>query len=117
MIESGKTFEVDYPFVRERVEVIGENGPEKMVSWIPGCGFEMCGPEDSRAVADGLGKMILHVVSTHKPGRYPTRVFYTRKWRDPDGKEFGKPGLRVLVQSAFTRRTQGYMHPFELETG
>lgn len=57
--------------------------------------------------------MALDVVATFKPGRFPERVFYTRRWVDPDGREFGKTG-RLLIATAgqFRRLLKGYRHPF-----
>ena len=43
---------------------------------------------------------LLTVVDIHKPGRFPTRVFYTRQWKDPTAKFSAKPGcaLRRLMR-------------------
>ena len=50
------------------------------------------------------------MVSTHKPGAFPTRVFYTRKWIDPQGKTFGKDALRVTTLGYFRTLTKGYRY-------
>ena len=49
------------------------------------------------------------------PGKFSSRVFYVRRWRDPDGKEFGKPRLRVTTTAAFAKLTKGYRHPYLLD--
>lgn len=74
--------------------------PEFM-TWVPGWNHEYDGGEDSRPVWDGEGLEVRLVVSVHKPGRFPPRVFYTRQWQDPDGQQFGKPGLRMTTHQAF----------------
>ena len=114
-VEAGQVIEVpNYPFVRETFssfEINGESFSDE--GWKPGVRFESDGFDGSICYADETGAMILTVVSLHKPGRYPTRVFYTRKWRDPDGKEFGHPKLRVCTQQTFNRLAAGYQHDFK----
>ena len=114
-LEVGRTYTVaPFPFKRETY-LSPEDGSD-VVSWAPGVRFEpMPYGENAEAVADGEGAMLLTVVSLHKPGRYPTRVFYTRQWRDPDGKVFGDTKLRVTVVSAFRRRLTGYLHEYRVE--
>ena len=97
-------------------------GPAKTMSWRPGVRFEtveVCnryGEPDynSETVADGVGSQTLTVVSIHKPGRFPTRVFYTRTWTDPKGKTFGKTKLRFITAGAFKTLLRGYRHEFIL---
>ena len=123
-LEVGRTYTVaPFPFKRETY-LSPEDGSDVVswasgtaVSWAPGVRFEPMPPygENAEAVADGEGAMLLTVVSLHKPGRYPTRVFYTRQWRDPDGKVFGDTKLRVTVVSAFRRRLTGYLHEYRVE--
>ena len=116
-IAAGTVFEVAYPFVREAYsEFDGEEYSERP-TWRPGCRYEeyQSGYQelDTKAVADGMGKQILTVVDIHKPGKYPTRVFYTSTWISPDGKAFGKGKLKITTVSAFKRRTEGFMsHEF-----
>ena len=112
---AGTVFDVAYPFVREDVQLFGEDGHYTTKSWRPGVRFEPVYPDDSEAVADGMGAQIVTVVSTHKPGpTWPERVFYTREWRNPTGGRFGKKGLRVKTTAAFRRLIQGYRHHFEM---
>ena len=59
------------------------------------------------------GEMLLSVVSTHKPGKFPERIFYTRQWKDPEGKVFGKGALRVTTIGTFRRLLRGYRHKYE----
>lgn len=109
---AGQTYEVEYPFVRETVSLWDEQGPHEIESWRPGTRPEAIAPDDVEEVADAHGHMLMHVVDVHKPGRYPTRVFFTRRWRSPDGKEFGKAGLRIMTVPAFRRRLNGFMYPY-----
>lgn len=120
-IEAGQTHTVaGYPFVRYVADLIIEDGDYRTEGWRPGCTAE----EDERDehgypskvfVADGTGSMVLEVVATFKPGRFLERVFYTRRWIDPDGREFGKTStLRVATTGQFRRLLKGYRHPFEV---
>jgi hypothetical protein len=114
---AGEVYTVSsYPFVRCVASTYDVDGPCEFLSWKPGVVFRAVGPygEDSEGIAHGLGQMLMTVVSTHKPGRYPARVFYTRKWVNPDGVAFGKTGLRIVTQEKFNRLAKGYAHPFSM---
>ena len=116
---AGQSFEVPYPFVRVTVELPPDdpeaNQMATVESWRPGVEWSQDSPYcEAEAAADGIGAMLLTVIDVHKPGRFPARVFFTRQWRDPDGKVFGKSGLRITTVPAFLRRTKGYMHEFYL---
>ena len=115
-LKAGDIFEVPHPFVRVTVTLHDEDGPTELKSWRPGVEFELVESDDGAAFAEGLGKQIVEVVSIHKPGRYPERIFYTRKWETPSGKLFGKPGLRVKTTRAFRRLIAGYRHGYYLNT-
>lgn len=106
--------EVRYPFVKE--EFYGqENGePFTKMSWRPGTRAEFVAPDDTEDFADGIGLQILTVISRHKPGKFPERIFFTRKWRDPDGHEFGKGKLHIMTAQAFKRRCNGFMHEYKM---
>ncbi len=106
--EPGQRFEVEYPFV---LETYTDNEGETL-SWKPGIEFVANGPEDFDAIAHAMGKQLLTVVSVHKPGPFPTRVFYQRAWENPKGRAFGKPKLRMTTQSNFRVMLKGYRHPF-----
>lgn len=120
--EPGKVFEVrPFPFLRHKASVINEDGEwDEVDCWKPGAEFVSVPrysgfgeyTEDTECHAHGEGALWLHVVSVHKPGRYPTRVFYRREWVDPDGKVFGRPGLKVCVLSQFRRLATGYAHEY-----
>src|SRR3546814_8125533 len=111
----GDIFTVVYPFVREEVSLFGEDGPYESVKWRPGASYENCGPYgDVDICAHGEGKMVLCVEDVHKPGHFPTRVFFTRHFIDPDGKRFGKGGLKIMTVDAFRRRSEE--HTSELQS-
>ena len=114
--EPDEMFGADYPFVREVVGLWDGEGYSRTVSWKPGVRWVQTSIDDSDAVADGIGKIILIVVSVHKPGRFPARIFFERQWINPDGKPFGKGGCRVTTVAAFKRLTRGYRHPYRLAT-
>ena len=128
----GKEYRVTFPFVTEKIDMGGycKAATESLArpsslsisscsdvdgSWKPGVRWVPCSPEDYEAVADAEGVMILTVVDTHKPpGRYAERVFYTRKWIDPDGVEFGHDRLLIISKGAFSRRASGYYHEYRI---
>jgi len=83
-------------------------------TWRPGVEFDTDNQGNTSAAADGIGAAIFTVVDIHRPGKFPARVFFTRQWRDPDGKTFGKGKLHIMTAQAFKRRLRGYMHEYEL---
>ena len=115
-ITAGDIRRVPYPFYRGTFDEWDEDGVRPIATWVPGTRLEPMAPDggDSDCIADGMGFMRLLVVSVHKPGRYPTRVFYVRKWEDPDGRQFGKGALRMTTLGAFRQLLSGYRHPYEL---
>ena len=111
--EEAQLFAIPYPFVRDTYDgYFGGDELRQIPTWRPGIRFEAIGPEDSGAVADAIGKALFYVVGTFKPRGYPARVFYTRKFVDPDGREFGKRRLLIATLEKFRRLTKGYQHPF-----
>lgn len=115
-IMEGQIWTPDYPMVWAEYTVYSDEGPFVRKTWSPGVRWEFTDPfGGSDAFADGVGKQILTVVSVHKPGKYPERVFYTRKWQDPSGKVFGKPGLRITTTQNFRILAKGYRHSFQLK--
>ena len=113
----GSEHRVPYPMVLEPVELIGDDGPYQTKSWRPGvCYVQQCPYGDPAASADGVGWMVLHVVSVHKPGKYPERVFFIRTWIDPDGQAFGKTKLRMTTTQAFRAMAKGFRYEYEVET-
>lgn len=113
-IEPGQQYEVKFPFVVSTYTVWDEDGEHEEPTWKPGCREEFYSPEDTEFVADAEGEMILTVVDVHKPGHYPERVFYTRKWRDPEGNVFGATKLHITTTSTFKRRARGYYYPYRV---
>lgn len=114
-----ETFRVAYPFALE--EYSGPKDGEFFdgTTWRPGVRFEVRDSgylydPDQVAIADGMGQMVLEVVSRHKPGKFPERTFFLRSFVDPDGRTFGKAKLRVTTTSAFKRMAAGYRHGFEI---
>src|SRR5690348_9080752 len=93
-VREGDVYWTPHPFVWEVGSKPGgdEGGPftDYFLTWRPGLRGELIYPDDGEEVADGMGHQVLTVVSIHRPGKFPPRVFYTRRWRDPQGREFGK---------------------------
>ena len=113
-IKPGAVIEVGHPFILDDYDGLDDGGPFTTKSWRPGIRYEYVPPDTGEAVADGMGTQILTVISVHKPGRYPSRVFFTRRWRAPNGREFGKTKLCVTTLGAFRIKTRGYRHEFRL---
>jgi hypothetical protein len=113
-IKEGAVITIAHPFVRDTVDLCDGEDFYKKDTWVPGVRHEACGQygENSEAVADGIGAQTLTIVSIHKPGKFPTRVFYTRLWRDPDGREFGKGKLHIKTAQAFGWIIRGYRVEF-----
>lgn len=106
--EAGKTYEVRYPFVRSVYDYHDGEGVCTDESWRPGFEYSANKSEDGAdPAADQWGKALYTVIDVHKPGRFPTRVFYTRAWQDPDGKRFGKGTLRMVTMEKFNRMLKG----------
>jgi hypothetical protein len=112
----GDVFRVIYPFVRDEYDSFDGEGPVRVKSWRPGISIEQCDEYgDHDCWAESQGEMILTVVDCHKPGRFPTRVFYTRRFVDPDGHEFGKGSLRICTLEKFRRIAAKYAVPYDVE--
>lgn len=112
--EAGEVFEFPYPFVHDTYTEYDEDGCAELPCWKPGVRFENTHDGDTDTIADGGGKQSLTVIGAYKPGRYPARVFFVRKWTDPRGLVFGKGALRVTTINAFRSLVKGYRHPVEL---
>lgn len=106
----GRIIEVPHPFIRV------EAHPIEGWEWCPGTRQKDCVTDDFCAVADDMGHQILTIISTYKPGSFPERVFFTRKWRDPNGTEFGKNNLHMKSTVAFRTLVRGYQHHFDLQS-
>lgn len=112
----GQEHRAQFPFTREVYEAPPDD-PEgdwvKVPSWKPGA--ELGADQyDEWCVADGRGEVVYTVIAVFKPGSFPTRVFYTRNWIDPDGKRFGKNNLRITTAQHFRTLIKGYRHDYEL---
>lgn len=117
---AGEVFRVRYPFVQCVVDIMTEDGPIDLLSWRPGCEYEMRGgygeyEGHSVAIAHGVGEMVLTVEAVFKPGRFPVRVFYTRKFVTPEGREFGKGRLRIATVEKFRRLSKSYQCEYVIE--
>ncbi|MBC3943325.1 hypothetical protein [Sphingomonas albertensis] len=110
----GAVFAVRYPFVRETYQSIGEDGYVDILSWRPGTTCENTWDGDVDYGADGEGWQRLTVVGVYQPPRFPTRVFYTRDWVNPDGIAFGKRSLQICTREKFKRLIAGYKFHYEL---
>ncbi len=115
-IQPGAEFRVRYPYVRQPVTLCGEDGPYDANTWRPGVSIENDGSSYDQSVwAESEGEMVLTVIDTFKPGRFPRRVFYTRQWIDPDGNAFGKSKLQICTLEKFGRISKGYQLAYDLE--
>lgn len=114
-IEPGQTFAVRYPFCLEDFTVQDFDGAYTVQSWRPG--VRRIENVREEWVADGEGQQLLTVVSTHKPGTYQERVFYTRQWADPDGKIFGKTRLMHCTMRKFCGLIHAYRYAYALTQG
>lgn len=106
--------EIAYPFVKEIFSGFGEDGPFETKTWRPGTRAEPVYPDDAEMVADGMGLQIITVIGEYSPPRFPKRIFFTVKWRDPRGREFGKNKLRITTAGAFKTRCRGFRHRFRV---
>lgn len=107
-MEAGQVFAVTYPFVRDTFTLPDFDVEVTLPTWKPGCNSRPVYPDSSELICDAEGQMLLTVVAVVKPGKYPTRVFFTRQFKDPDGKTFGKTNLRITTVNAFQRRAKGW---------
>jgi hypothetical protein len=118
---AGDKFTIAYPFVRGTfLDVFGtfdEGEPVDKATWRPGIEFRQFCTEDTEAFCDAEGRAQFSVVAVFKPGHYPARVFFTRKFIDPDGKEFGKHKLHIATLDKFRRLVSGYQHPYGIGDG
>jgi len=95
--------------------------------WAPGCrvetGEEYAGHAFGEAtwrkthtyMADAWGQMVIREVQRVSITGFEDRIFYVRTWRDPDGVEFGKKGLKCKGARAFARMLKGWRHPFYMD--
>ncbi|MDR0216171.1 MAG: hypothetical protein LBJ15_19550 [Comamonas sp.] len=93
----------------------------------PGCehvmGEEYTGHVDGEAryheagyyVATDWGCMLITEIQRVSIPGYEDRIFYTRRWRDPLGNEFGKRDLKCKGARAFKQMLKGWRHPFYMD--
>lgn len=114
----GAEFRAPYPFIRTTYEAMPEDpdgSPEERKTWRPGVDHECTDNFGStRSYADRMGEVTFTVIGVFKPGSFPTRIFFVRKWQDPDGKIFGKGNLHITTQQNFRTLIKGYRHEFEM---
>jgi hypothetical protein len=119
MIEfhAGQEIITEYPFVKEEIQGHLINVNTDFVSvWIPSVKYEIISEFEEGFFCDGLGKRIITVHAVFKPGKFRTRVFYTQKWQDPEGKIFGSNKLRIMAVQFFRDRSGPFKFPYEVKT-
>lgn len=116
-LQEGNSYTVKFPFFGDVYHGYDASGSFQEETWRPGCRSEFCAPDDCEWVADGEGEMVLTIVSIHKPGRYPERIFYTRTFIDPEGREFGSSKLRMTTTPTFKKRVAGYYYEYRINSG
>lgn len=113
-IAIGDKFAVLYPFLRCRWTDYRNGEPyEDRESWRPGVETVAIYPDNSAEVCDDHGWMLAEIVGIYKPGRFARRVFWQRKWMDPDGRVFGGK-VQVTTEEKFRRRCTRFWLPYEL---
>lgn len=112
-INVDQSYDIVFPFLVTTFSPLpesdGEGGvsfPEERETWRPGWA-PYANQYTEGSYCHGWGREFRKVVSIHKPGRYPERVFYTRLWLDPDGRAFGKGSLRMTTTAAFKSWASG----------
>lgn len=110
----GAIIEVAHPFVRDKYQDYDEDGPFERMTWRPGTRAEPVYPDGAEEVADAIGTQIITIVGLYKPKGFPTRIFFTRRWRDPNGYEFGNTKCQIKTSQAFRRRCSGFGYPFRV---
>jgi len=109
MIQAGEQYRCPYPFIWDTYSYYNEDGLCDIDTIRPGVRYTGVDVVE----ADAMGEMVLDVISVHKPGKYPERVFYIRQWIGPDGKQFGKKCLRITTISNFKILMKGYKYRVE----
>lgn len=67
---------------------------------------------DDIAACHGLGFVYFTVISVHKPGRYPTRVFYSRHHVTPDNEVLPESGCLCVTMEKFNRLRKDFQVPY-----
>jgi hypothetical protein len=114
--------EAPYPFLRaqheRQVSPDGEDdggwpAPEIVACWRPGVRTEYENDGggailDVHRDADGTGAILLTKFAEFRNVQDKEMVTYKRRWRDPDGRVFGKGDYRTCSREKFERMAQGY---------
>ena len=109
-----KIYKVEWPFLKQYDNI--ENRWARGLSWRPGVGNFNCNGEKGKLRASGVGHAVFtKLAEVELVGRYANRVLYTRHWEPPEGDDFGKPLVRMMARSAFTRMISGYRYTFEVD--
>lgn len=58
---------------------------------------------------------MFEVHGEYKPGRYPTRTFFTQTFVDPDGAVMKTSALRIKTKYAFEKMVKEFPFEFEIE--
>lgn len=106
-----------YPFILEEVSLFDGESERIEKRYRPGVRTVLLPPDggSTEDYADGVGLQIVTVISTHKPGKFPERVFYTRQWKDPAGNVFGKTKLFTKTRGHFNRLIRGYAFEYKVK--
>ena len=115
-IRDGDVFEHDYPFLRyAHKQEIWEldnfsKSHEFIARWKPATEHRYVGPNGETGLyADGMGKRRLTVYGVFKPSRFPSRVFYTQHWMDPESNNwFGLEKCRIKPLGSFRKMAAGF---------
>lgn len=107
----GQTHERWTPFIVEDREIPDASddgfGLVKIKSWRPGVRHEQTAPDDVEAIWDGEGTELRRIVAVVTIDGGGVRILYRRSFRRPDGKEFGKPNVRMTTPSGFSAWARG----------
>lgn len=115
--ETGCPWTVERPHPFTKTYIHGwDDGPTCFVGWRPGAWAQKAdGPDSAVAAAHAMGTCRFDVLGEYKPGRFPTRVFFTQTYIAPDGTELRGRGLRIKVKHHFVRQTQHIGFEFEID--
>lgn len=105
-----KEYRVIYPFHKGKRELYDEAADARLEKevWEAGVTWDQIDEYEAIACADAVGTMVLVEIGRYTPPGYRERVFFTRYFIDPDGKEFGKKDLRMVGAAKFRRLCQGF---------
>lgn len=106
----GQVHERWTPFILEDRDIPDPSedgfGMIKVKSWRPGVRDQHTAT-DAVWVWDGDGVELRRIVAVVNIDGGGVRILYRRSFRKPDGKEFGKPNVRMTTPSAFTAWSRG----------